>query len=172
MKHNTKNKWRKNRYDVEDATVCTICKEDFQEGVVRCRDHDHTTGKYRGCTHQKCNINYFCNRFIPAVLHNLKGYDGHFIIDEANKIINELGSNTKLDDIPLSSEKRMPCSVGCLRFIDSYQLLSASLDDLVKIILILKIDINNLITWFSDDQLQVLCQKVTIIMNGLMMIVH
>ena len=72
------------------------------------------------------------NRFVPAVFHNLKGYYGHFIISEANVIIDELGSSTKLDAVPLSYEKLMSCTVGNLRFIDSFQFLASSLDTLVE----------------------------------------
>ena len=47
--------------------------------------------------HQKCNINYFTNRFIPVVFHNLKGYDSHFILKKADDICEKL-NNPKIDD--------------------------------------------------------------------------
>ena len=65
---------------------CLLCggpllRPTFQEAV---RDHCHFTGTFRGAAHSKCNINHF--RFkpdqmpIPAVFHNLKGYDDHLIM--------------------------------------------------------------------------------------------
>ncbi|MFM7980255.1 MAG: hypothetical protein ACKPKO_13150 [Candidatus Fonsibacter sp.] len=32
-------------YDFENATCCSICKEDFTETSKRVRDHDYKTGK-------------------------------------------------------------------------------------------------------------------------------
>ena len=69
--------------DLHNATHCSICKDVLKVGEIRCRDHEHRTGDFRGATHQTCNINYFCNRFVPVVFHNLKGYDSHFIIKQA-----------------------------------------------------------------------------------------
>jgi hypothetical protein len=68
------------------ATKCFLCNESFNEDdnkLCKVRDHNHLTGKYRGAAHCKCNINYFSNRYLPVVFHNLKGYDGHQIIREA-----------------------------------------------------------------------------------------
>ena len=46
----------------KNATHCSICEEPIDKAEKRCRDHDHLTGAYRGCTHQKCNLTYFNNR--------------------------------------------------------------------------------------------------------------
>ena len=45
--------------DFNNATECHICEG--IEGPLdkdRVRDHDHTTGKYRGAVHNKCNMHY------------------------------------------------------------------------------------------------------------------
>ena len=60
-----------------NATICGICEEPFKSTDIRCRDHDHRTGEFRNATHQKCNVTYFSNRYVPAVFHNLKRYDEH-----------------------------------------------------------------------------------------------
>ena len=117
--------------DFKNAEKCSICGDCFTGTDVKCRDHDHRTGKYRGATHQKCNINYFCNRFLPIVFHNLKGYDSHFIIKEAYDISERLG-NPKIDAIPNSYEKFMSFNIGSLKFIDSLQFMGSSLDSLVQ----------------------------------------
>ena len=72
--------------DFKNATCCSIWKNEFKGSDVKCREHDHRTGKYRGAIHQKCNIKYFCNRYVPVPFHNMKGYDSHFIIDKAYDI--------------------------------------------------------------------------------------
>ena len=40
----------------KNATRCSICNKKFQEDHERVRDHCHFTGKYRGCAHNKCNL--------------------------------------------------------------------------------------------------------------------
>ena len=41
---------KKNQDMFKNVTCCNICTTDFVEGDVKCRDHDHATGKYRGAT--------------------------------------------------------------------------------------------------------------------------
>ena len=75
-----------------EAQTCYLCNEEFEEEgcLSKVRDHDHRTGAYRGAAHSKCNINYFSNRYLPVVFHNLSGYDSHVIIKQAYEICDEL----------------------------------------------------------------------------------
>ena len=57
----------------------------------KVRDHCPRTGKYRGVAHNKCNLNFFSNRYLPVFFHSLKGYDGHRIIKDAFQINQEIG---------------------------------------------------------------------------------
>ena len=69
-----------------NAKTCSICNEAFDKNLNakhKVRDHCHRTGNYRGAAHSKCNINYFNNRYLPVVFHNLRGYDSHLIIKKA-----------------------------------------------------------------------------------------
>ena len=90
MRKNEKMKLSKaDQLDFANATCCSLCNESFDEDVkalCKVRDHDHRTGKYRGAAHASCNINYFCNRYLPIVFHNLKGYDAHLIVKHAYEI--------------------------------------------------------------------------------------
>ena len=64
-----------------NATTCHICTKPLAKDKVR--DHCHITRNYRGAAHNKCNLNYRLNPKswkLPVVIHNLKGYDGHFIV--------------------------------------------------------------------------------------------
>jgi hypothetical protein len=56
--------WR----DFKTATKCFICGKDFKEGDKKVRDHCHFTGKYRGCAHDDCNL-----QFSIVDLHNPRG---------------------------------------------------------------------------------------------------
>ena len=91
------------------------------------RDHDHLTGRFRGAAHNSCNLNYKCGSYIPVVMHNLRGYDCHLIMQGLGKC---KGKN--LSCIPNNSEKFISFSVGNLRFIDSLQFLNASLEKLIN----------------------------------------
>ena len=67
------------------VTKCHIYFNDFEEDDEKVRDHCHNTGKYRGAAHQKCNLWYAIPNYIPAVFHNLSGYDEHLFIRELGK---------------------------------------------------------------------------------------
>jgi hypothetical protein len=136
----------KDKRDYHRAKTCHICDKPFGESkaLLKVRDHDHITGKFRGAAHNCCNVNYFSNRFIPVVFHNLRGYDGRLIIKEAWKLYNmseELAQKTKrknrifdgeISVIPNSNEKFMSFKIGYLRFIDSFQFMRSPLDKLVQ----------------------------------------
>ena len=112
------------------ATKCFICGEDFKEGDKKCRDHCHFTGKYRGCAHDDCNLQFSMRYYkIPVFLHNLKNYDSHLVIERAN----ELSENAKIDVIAPNSEKFITFAFKNMCFKDSFSFLSSSLDKLVKL---------------------------------------
>ena len=111
--------------------TCLFCAEpllvpNFKDSV---RDHDHMTGKYRGATHNECNLKLKLNAKtmpIPVIFHNLKGYDGHLLMQAMASVQGEIKC------IPTNTEKYMSFSLGNLRFIDSLNFMQSSLDKLVK----------------------------------------
>ncbi|GFW13497.1 uncharacterized protein TNCV_1209631 [Trichonephila clavipes] len=62
----------------KSSTLCSICENPLNGDAVR--DHDHLTGAYRGAAHHRCNLNFKLANYIPVVIHNLRNYDGHFLI--------------------------------------------------------------------------------------------
>ena len=114
-----------------NAKCCHICNKAFQLKDKRVRDHDHRTGEFRGAAHDKCNINYYSNRYLPIVFHNLRGYDSHLILKSAYDISEQL-TRTNFSVIPNSNEKFMSFSINDCRFIDSMQFMSSSLEKLVE----------------------------------------
>ena len=126
------------RKDFETAAHCSICGDKFKnsyknekeaEKYKKVRDHCHFTGKYRGCAHSICNLN-FCNRYfkIPVFFHNMKNYDGHLIIQNAEKLSNK----KKIDVIAQNSEKFLNIGFDSLSVKDSFSFITASLDKLVS----------------------------------------
>ena len=61
---------------------CHICFKPFTLKDPKVRDHCHYTGNYRGAAHRNCNLQYKIPSYIPAVFHNLAGYDAHLFIRE------------------------------------------------------------------------------------------
>ena len=124
----------------------------------RVRDHCHITGKYRGSAHNDCNFKLRLNPEyikIPVIFHNLKSYDSHFIMQKIGKMIKdevvydilkrkkdpkkgdtedniiEYKIEPSIKIIANNFEKYMSVSIGKhLRFIDSFQFMSQSLDKL------------------------------------------
>ena len=126
------------KIDFETATHCFICGDKFKnsyknekeaETYKKVRDHCHFTGKYRGCAHSICNLNYCIKHFkIPVFFHNMKNYDGHLIIQNAEKLSNK----KKIDVIAQNSEKFINIGFDSLSVKDSFSFITASLDKLVS----------------------------------------
>src|SRR2546426_4978768 len=137
----TKDDWK--RYD--QAKCCYVCKESFTDKNYKVRDHCHITNKFRGPACSRCNLQMKLTHIIPVIFHNLRGYDMHLLLQEVGRFKRELTI------IPNNMEKYMSFSVGTvkkcynhktkdyddklrfdLRFIDSFQFMSSSLNNLVN----------------------------------------
>jgi len=109
------------------TTKCHICNTKFTPEDPRVRDHCHLTGKYRGAAHNSCNINFKYPKFIPVIFYNLKGFDGHILCESLG-----LFKDRDIQCIPNNMEKYISFSLGNLRFIDSFQFMSQSLESLTE----------------------------------------
>ena len=154
---------KKDEEDFQKAKKCWICqreykkrnekKEDYPDSVLNpnyigrdrgenipVRDHCHMTGKYRGSAHKNCNFRLQISAEkikIPVVFYNLKGYDGHLIIEGMGDIIreNDLRGEEPLNInvIASNAEKYITFKIGKhLKFIDSYQFMASPLANLAK----------------------------------------
>ena len=125
--------------DFNNATHCFICGDKFKDrfknktealNLRKVRDHCHFTGKYRGCAHSICNLNYCHKHFkVPVFFHNLKNYDGHLIIKHANQI----SKGEDINVIAQNSEKFITFGFQHLQVKDSFSFLTSSLEKLVAI---------------------------------------
>ena len=61
------------------------------------RDHFHIVGFYRGAAHSRCNLAYIISKSewkLFAVIHNLKGYDGHLTVKALKSEFGEVRGNS------------------------------------------------------------------------------
>ena len=133
-----------NEIDFNKTTKCHICDQQYSDTDIRVRDHCHITGKFRGSAHQDCNLKLQINPLniqIPVLFHNLRGYDSHFIMQQIGVIAKKHAYKNKkgevchmnINCIPNNMEKYMAFMLGNhLVFLDSFQFMGSSLDNLVK----------------------------------------
>ena len=129
------------------SEMCHICFKPFNEDNPKVRDHCHYTGRYRGPAHMKCNLQYKIPSYIPIIFHNRSGYDAHLFIKE---LAASSPDGAKMGVIAENKEDYISFSVKVevdkyidkngierlkeieLRFIDSFNFMSSSLDSLVN----------------------------------------
>ena len=149
------------------ASNCWICGEEL--GNDRVRDHCHFTGRYRGSSHNSCNLKYRKPKNISVFFHNLSGYDSHLFI----KKLGTPNKNENIDCIPNNEEKYISFSKTIVTgqytnkkgkiknktfkivFKDSLKFMSSSLEALVNNLPAFK----NLIKYFAPKQAEILKQK-------------
>ena len=132
-----------------NTTICHNCKQPFDHSNWKVRHHDHLTGQFLFPCCNNCNLQLKSTRthcgsdqfFLPVIFHNLKNYDSHYIIKNfEKKYVEKHGKDNKINYedikvIPLNSEKFITFQIGNLRFLDSYQFLATSLEELVSLLL-------------------------------------
>jgi len=89
----------KDKTNFEKAGECWICKDPFEDGDKKVRDHCHYSGKFRGAAHNKCNLLFQKPRHVPVIFHNLAGYYSHLFIKSFGK------TQEKIDCISNNEEK-------------------------------------------------------------------
>ena len=93
----------------------------------KVRDHCHITGNHRGSSYWNCNINLKISKKLPAIFHNLRGYDSHLIFKELSKF------DCKISVIRSGLEKHMSFILNNnIAFIDSMLFTNSSIDKLAK----------------------------------------
>jgi hypothetical protein len=86
------------------------CKTEEEEKQVKqwlkCRDHCHHSGVYRGAAHNKCNLKCKVKRNVDVFIHNGKKYDNHLLMRELHNL-----SGDKFDIIATNTEKYISFSI-------------------------------------------------------------
>lgn len=116
----------KDQHKFDTSTNCYLCDCSFEETMnIKCRDHNHFTGKYLGAACQQCNLKRQRPKQLPIFLHNGSKYDFHFIVRALNK--KRVGS---IRVLPYNGEHFRTISFKGFKFLDSLAFLQASLAQL------------------------------------------
>ena len=120
-----------------DQTTCWLCEKKFKPKDLKenpvVRDHCNLTGRSRGLAHNSCNLSTrkAHTSFVPILFHNFSGYDCHLIFEKLVNMATKKNININENDIIAKSpENYKSVKIGCLKFLDSYRFLDASLDKL------------------------------------------
>lgn len=147
---------------------CHICGKLFDDSSEKVRDHSHISGLYRGAAHSECNLKLQEAKYIPVVFHNLANYDSHFIIKAlATEVPGGIKVIPRNDQLYIAFTKTIESSESGeyedfvkLRFIDSFQFMSSSLDYLSSLLPADKKQIlRNEFKELSNEQVQLLERK-------------
>ena len=112
---------------IKQTNICELCDKPFENECDKRIDHDHLTGEFRSVLHNECNLKFRVPNKIPIIFHNLTGYDEHFIIKGLKDNVMK-----NISIIPQSSEKYKAFLIDNMKFLDSCQFLSESLEQLTK----------------------------------------
>lgn len=93
-------------------------------------------------------------RCLPIVFHNLRGYDDHLIIKEADPL-----GNHNISAIPNTYGKSMGFQVGELKFIDSFQFMASGLENLIESLYRAGDDKYMSTQWKIQEHIDKLCRK-------------
>ena len=67
----------------DKSTLCHICNEEL--GKDRVRDHCHLSDKFRGASHEVCNLKYKVSKFFLVVLQHWKIAKDIFLVFQIMK---------------------------------------------------------------------------------------
>ena len=134
---------RKRMLNVANVSCC-LCGMDVEK-TARVLHHCHFSGTIFGVAHSKCNLRARTTNFLPVFFHNLSRYDAHHILEHLKlKVGEELSAIAITDEtyisfsinIPVGTYKKQSGQLvklyQSLRFLDSYQFVSQSLENLAK----------------------------------------
>ena len=128
----------------ESCTSCPKCHKTFDDDKIKkVRDHDHITGKFRNALCSKCNFSLrLRRRVLPVIFHNFKGYDSHMLIKGGLSQMKSWQFNVIAQTrekfmamtakVPVDKTKENKTVFFEIKFLDSFQFMSASLASLVR----------------------------------------
>jgi hypothetical protein len=137
------------------SQYCWVCRKPILPLDARCLDHSHITHEVRGYAHARCNTKLKLRKLLVVVFHGGVNFDQHFVVRHLK------GYKKKLFIIPKSNQRYLSLSMNRTRLIDSFQFLSASLNDLITNITKNGVsELKVLNKFFSSTQLNLVLSKL------------
>ena len=114
---------------------CYYCNKAL--GNDKVHDHSHVTGLYRGADHRNLQAGKGegsrRGKRVPVVFHDLRGYDGHLIMQVVAEVAGDGRYNLDhMTAVADPAEQYKSIEVGSYRFIDSNQIMPGSLAEHVE----------------------------------------
>ena len=153
----------------EESTNCHICgNNEFTEEDWKVRDHCHISGKFRGATHNTCNMKFRVTTFTSVFFHNLSGYDAHLFVrnlgvtegdihciaNNEEKYIS-FSNNITVKKITAKGEEISVNHEIC--FLDSFKFMACALGTFVDNLD--KDNCKNLLKFYDEDKFELLKRK-------------
>jgi len=139
------------RREFDRAVTCRNCGEKFWKKNGTTLHHNHVSGHYLFPACNSCNLALKPRKsrvstddvssdsnLLPIIFHNLTAYDGYFMLKFVKKeYARYTTKNGKVHYadvgvISLNTKKCMSLRIGNLLFVDLFQFMAASLDELCK----------------------------------------
>ena len=115
-------------FNIDNEKKCYVCLEPFIKNHEKNFDHCHHTGKFRGISCTRCNLQMVEQEKCNVYIHNLSGFDSHLLIAEYSS-----SKKTNLKAIPINSQKSKILQFGSFyNILDSLSFQPQSLSNLTE----------------------------------------
>ena len=125
------------------------CNAKYDKDNIKVRHHNHITGEFINPCCNNCNLQFKIKKFVPVYIHNLKGYDSHFLVPALNNYGYRNDEEDLISAIPNTEEKYISFSKEIqvdeyekkneikpvkfeIRFLDSLAFMASSLSNLAE----------------------------------------
>ena len=135
--------------EYKKSKSCFYCNAKYDKDNIKVRHHNHITGEFINPCCNNCNLQFKIKKFVPVYIHNLKGYDSHFLVPALNNYGYRNDEEDLISAIPNTEEKYISFSKEIqvdeyekkneikpvkfeIRFLDSLAFMASSLSNLAE----------------------------------------
>ena len=104
---------KKDDEEFKNSTKCWIFDNVYVEIDVKIRDNCDITRKYRSSVYKDCNTKVKLDQKVYVVLHNLKNYDSHLVM----QVLGKFDFKINKDENGLEKNIQLSTSIISFRFL-------------------------------------------------------